>query len=190
MDGYFESEKNSVYIRNNQETRDDYVELFVRTNSLGTKTATTRYNMSNSYSLIEFKNNKLHVRGTSHIINGDYSKVQKVERYLIFENTKTFEVKKFNIGSITNGDYDVVLRASDGKDKTRAWFDAEIDVNDFEVGTYNIYINTISNLADVDELADIFNNKIKATYEYDDKVYSFVVDKENRYRIQMIVKNK
>ena len=190
MEGYFESDKNTVLIRNNQETRDDYVELFVRTNKLGEKTAPTRYNMSNSYSLIEFKNNKLHIRGTSHIINGDYSKVQNVERYLIFENAKTFELKKFNIGSITNGDYNVVLRASDGKDKTRAWFDAEIDVNNFEVGTYNIYINTISNLADVDELTDIFNNKIKATYEYNDKAYSFVVDKENRYRIRMIVKNK
>lgn len=190
MEGYFESDKNTVLIRNNQETRDDYVELFVRTNKLGEKNAPTRYNMSNSYSLIEFKNNKLHIRGTSHIINGDYSKVQNVERYLIFENTKTFELKKFNIGSITNGDYNVVLRASDGKDKTRAWFDAEIDVNDFEVGTYNIYINTISNLADVDELTDIFNNKIKATYNYDNKVYSFVVDKENRYHIRMIVKNK
>ena len=190
MKGYFESDKNTVLIRNNQETRDDYVELFVRTNKLGEKTAPTRYNMSNSYSLIEFKNNKLHIRGTSHIINGDYSKVQNVERYLIFENAKTLELKKFNIGSITNGDYNVVLRASDGKDKTRAWFDAEIDVNNFEVGTYNIYINTISNLADVDELTDIFNNKIKATYEYNDKAYSFVVDKENRYRIRMIVKNK
>lgn len=187
MDATYETDAKQILIRNNYESRNAPVQMFIRKDKIGNKNTTSRYNINNEYSTIEFKDNKLVIRGASHIIGGDYSKSTNVKRQMIFENVADLKLKTFDIGSITDGDYKIELRAPDGKDKTRAWFETNIDIKDFEKGTYSIYVSTESNVADYGELQDIFANKITATTKIDNKTYSFKVDKENRYRILLIV---
>lgn len=187
MDSTYQTSDKQVLIRNNYESRKAPVQMFVRKTKIGNKNTNSRYNISNEYSTIEFKDNKLVIRGASHIIGGDYSKTTDVKRKMIFENISNLKLKSFDIGSITDGDYKIELRAPDGKDKTRAWFETNIDISDFDKGTYSIYISTESNVADYGELQDIFANKITTTTTINEKTYSFKVDKENRYRIVLVV---
>ncbi len=184
----YQGTKRHVMIRNNYESRSAPVQLFVREKALGEKTVSSRYNLGNEYSSIKFVGNNLIIRGASHSIGGDYSPKTEVTRKLILENTKTFQRNEYDIGSITNGDYTIELRVSDGKDKTRAWFETtNVDVSSLEKGTYVIYIATKSNVSDYGELQDIFNNKIKATTTINGKNYSLQVNKEKRYRIELKV---
>lgn len=182
-------DKKSVTFRNNFESRVPIIEVFVRDSLLGEKTANPIYNIYNEYSKIDFVNNKLVIKGTSHIIGGNYSKDTKVERKLTFENVNTFERFTFDIGSITTGDYKIELRQSDGFDKTKGWFETNIDLSSLPVGTYSINIFTKSNIADYGELQDIFDGKIDATMDYNGKNYTFSVNKNKRYRIELTVKN-
>ena len=39
----------------------------------------------------------------------------------------------------------LIINVSDNKDKTRAWFEKEIDLTDLTLGKYAIYIKTTSN---------------------------------------------
>lgn len=185
----YTEDKKSVTFRNNFESRIPIIEVFVRDSLLGEKTANPIYNIYNEYSKIDFVNNKLVIKGTSHIIGGNYSKNTNVERKLTFENVNTFERFTFDIGSITAGDYKIELRQSDGFDKTKGWFETNIDLSSLPVGTYSINIFTKSNIADYGELQDIFDGKINASLESNGKNYSFSVNKNKRYRIELTVKN-
>ena len=106
---------------------------------------------------------------------------------MYFENIDTFDRFTYDIGSIDNGEYTVELRVPDGFDKSRAWYDALLDVSNIPKGTYSINIATSSNVSDFGELQDVFNGKIDTSFVQNDKKYSFKVDKNNRYRILMIV---
>ena len=103
----FKSSKKTVLIRNNYESRDAAVQLFIRDSLIGEKTSNSKYNINNEYSTIKFVNNNLVIKGASHIIGGDYAVGTNVSRKLILENTETFEQISYDIGSITNGDYKV-----------------------------------------------------------------------------------
>ena len=185
---YTENNK-SIAIRNNFETREAAIQFFVRDSLLGEKTNNPRYNMYNEYSTINFKDNKLVVKGASHMIGGDYSKNTEVTRKITFENINTFERFTYDIGSITDGDYTIELRVPDGFDKTRAWFETNIDLSNLPNGTYSIYIYTKSNVADYAELQDLFAGKIDTTLNYNGKNYSFSVNKNKRYRIELTIKD-
>lgn len=183
----FKSSKKTALIRNNYESRDATVQLFIRDSLIGEKTSNSKYNINNEYSTIKFVNNNLVIKGASHIIGGDYADGTNVSRKLILENTETFEQISYDIGSITNGDYKVELRVPDGFDKTRAWFETNIDISNLSKGTYVIYIATSSNLSDYGELQDIFSRKINESVTIGDKHYTFSVNKEKRYRIELNV---
>lgn len=185
----FTEKSKSALIRSNYESRDATIQLFVRDNLIGSKTGNSRYNISNEYSTITFKNNNLVIRGASHIIGGDYSANADVTRTLVFENIDTFDTYSFDIGSITNGDYTVELRVPDGFDKTRSWFETNIDLSSLPNGTYTINIATSSNISDFGELQDIFSRKISASLTNNGKDYSFSVNKNKRFRIELTVKD-
>lgn len=188
MESSITTDKKSALLRNNYESRDAAIQLFIRNELIGEKTSAPKYNINNEYNSIRFEGNNLVIKGASHIIGGDYSKDTIVKRNLVLENIKTFERKIYNIGSITTGDYEIELRVPDGKNKTRAWFETtNLDISNLKVGTYSIYISTSSNLSDFGELQDIFLRKITATKTINNKKYSLKVDKENRYRILLVV---
>ena len=173
---YHDSDKH-VFIKSNNESSNRSVQLFIRNYEIGIKTANSRYNIYNAYSKIDYS------------IGGNYSINSNVKRKIVFENTKTFERYSFdNIGSIINGDYEVELVSSDGFDKTRAWYEARIDVSNIPKGEYAIYIYTGSNISDFGELQDKFYRRINTSFNLNNKNYSFTVDKNNRYRVIMIVK--
>ncbi len=179
----------SVLFRNNYESREAPIQLFVRDNLIEKKTSNAKYNINNEYNTIKFVDNKLVIRGVSHIIGGNYSNSVEVKRKMVFENVDTLKQYTFDIGSITTGDYVVELRASDGFDKTKAWFETNIDISSLENGTYVIYIATSSNISDYGELQDIFSRKIDTNLTYNGKKYSFEVVRDKRFRIELHVED-
>ncbi len=187
MPNVYKTTGKEVLIRNEYETRNAPIQLFVREKILTDKTADSNYNIYNEYSTINIKNDILNIKGASHIIGGNYASDTKVTRTLVFENINTFERYTYDIGSITTGDYTIELRASDGFDKTRAWYETAINIADLPVGTYSILIATSSNVSDFGELQDIFNRKIDVTATINGKKYSFNVNTDKRYRIELKV---
>ena len=78
---------------------------------------------------------------------------------------------------------------NDNFDKTRAWFDKTIDISKLKVGTYAIYITNKSNIEDYGELNELLLrdlSTVKTTIN--SKEYSFSVNKDKRYRIELTVK--
>lgn len=187
MPNVYKMNGKEVLIRNEYETRNAPIQLFVREKLLTDKTADSNYNIYNEYSSINIKNDILNIRGASHIIGGNYSKDTEVKRTLVFENINTYERFTYDIGSITSGDYTIELRASDGFDKTKAWYETAINISELPVGTYSILIATSSNISDFGELQDIFNRKIDITSNINGKKYSFNINTEKRYRVELKV---
>ena len=101
--------------------------------------------MYNFFNELKLENNKLYIKGTSHVIGESYSTNDDIKREIVFENINTFERFSYNLGYIDNGPYKIELAVSDNKDKTRAWFEKEIDLTDLTLGKYAIYIKTTSN---------------------------------------------
>lgn len=185
----FTEKQKSTLIRSNYESRDAAIQLFIRDDLIGDKTSNSRYNISNEYSTISFKDNKLIIKGASHIIGGNYAESVDVKRTLTFENINTFETFTFDIGSITTGDYVVELRVPDGFDKTRSWFETDIDLSSLPSGIYTMNILTQSNVSDFGELQDIFSRKINASLNNNGKNYTFAVNKNKRFRVELTIKD-
>ena len=101
--------------------------------------------MYNFFNELKLENNKLYIKGTSHVIGESYATSDDIKREIVFENINTFERFSYNLGYIDNGPYKIELAVSDNKDKTRAWFEKEIDLTDLTLGKYAIYIKTTSN---------------------------------------------
>ena len=117
------------------------------------------------------------------------SSTSNVTRYLIFENKDNYEITKKSLGSITNGNYNVFLPVSDNLNKTRAWYDANIDLSDIDEGEYFIYISTASNITDINKMKEKIGrtlSDVKATIN--GKEYSFYINKDYGNRIEMKVK--
>ena len=118
----------------------------------------------------------------------DLSESQKVTRKILFENVDNYKLYTKELGSITTGNYNVVLPKDDNLDKTKAWYDNNIDVSDIENGRYVIYITTSSNITDIAEMTEkLGRNLDDVTATIDGKKYSFTINKERGNRIEMIV---
>ena len=144
--------------------------------------------MYNTFTKLEFLENNLHIRGTSHNVGVGYSQGTNVERSIILENISTYQRFSYNVGSITNGDYKVNLRVSDGFDKTRAWFDTSIDISNLPKGIYAIYIKTKGDGGeDYGELNDLLYTNINQKTTISGKnVYLRRIDNK-RFRIELVI---
>jgi hypothetical protein len=117
------------------------------------------------------------------------SSLTTVDRKIIFEDTSTYKKYVYNLGSITEGLYAVGSTLNDKLDKTRAWFDTTIDISDLPKGNYAIYISNSSNIKDYGELNEILLRDIsKISTTINNKTYSFSLNKDLRYRIELNVK--
>ena len=154
-----------------------------KTEITGYETKNKVVNIKNNYG-----NNKLHIKGASYSYGMNLSTVSKVERKIIFENKETLKTYTFDLGSITTGLYKVALPESDNLDKTRAWYDATIDVSKLEKGTYSIFITTKSNLTDISELNDNLRRSLKdKKATINNKDYQLKLDTKNGNNIELIV---
>jgi hypothetical protein len=160
------------YIESDYSTIGSPILLSIRDNFLITDivppTIDPMYNFFNSMSLT---NNNLYIKGTSHNYGIDYSAQKLVNREIIFENVSTFARYTYNLGSITTGDYVIELRVSDGKDKTRAWYESNIDLSTLPQGKYAIYIKTtVGDFSSYGELIDVaytdFSKISTSKYEF------------------------
>ena len=166
------------------------IEIYVRDYELiASAEKPTIDNMYNQVYSINFNNNILSIKGTSHNVKGDYSTKQNVERWIYVENVETKKiVLQQSIGSITNGPYKVSLRVSDNLDKTRAWYDAKIDISSLEKGKYVIYIRTkTGNIDDYGELSDALYQKLDDSTVVNGKTYKISRNDNARYRIEITV---
>ena len=181
--------KNNALINNNYSTSKSFVEIKVRDQVLVEKTSSYVYNQYDKYTKFEFTNdNKLHLRGNTYSYGMDLSTNSKVERKIIFENTSTYKTYIKDLGSITNGNYKVVLPENDNLDKTRAWYDNNIDLSDIEEGTYVIYISTKSNISDISEFTEKLGRSLdNVSRTINNKKYSFTINKARGNRIEMTV---
>jgi hypothetical protein len=117
------------------------------------------------------------------------SSSSNVSRSIIFENKDTYEIYTKNLGSITKGNYNVALPVSDNLDKTRAWYEAKVDLSDIPKGEYVIYITTTSNITDIFEMTEKLSRSlsdVKATIN--NKEYTFIINRNRGSRIEMNVK--
>ena len=181
--------KNNALISNNYSTSKSFVEIKVREQVLVEKTSSYVYNQYDKYTKFEFTNdNKLHLRGNTYSYGMDLNSNAKVERKLIFENISTYKTYTKDLGSITNGNYKVVLPENDNLDKTRAWYDNNIDLSDIEEGTYVIYIATKSNISDINEFTEKLGRSLdNVSKTINNKKYSFTINKDRGNRIEMTV---
>ena len=182
--------KDKKYLTTRNNYRDSKVplEFIIRKENIGEKTATSTYNQYNQYRIFNFENNKLRIMGTSYSLGMNLAKDVKVERKIVFENTKTYKKYTYDASSITNGLYKVGTTLNDNLDKTRAWFDTSMDLSNLERGVYAIYITTSSNISDYGELTELlFRSLDDVKLTTNGKSYSFRINKDLRYRIELIV---
>ncbi|MCI9234241.1 MAG: hypothetical protein HFH08_06620 [Bacilli bacterium] len=177
-----------IWIRNNYYLKTVPMEFFVRNQVIAPKNNDPLDNMITGYSNISFEGTQLKIKGFAHNVNGDYAVNASIGRTIILENIDTYDINSTPALTITNGDYPISLRVSDGFDKTKAWFEASIDIASLEKGTYIIYVANSANISDFAELNDIFGKTITATTTLNGKNYSLRVNTEARYRIELVVK--
>ena len=181
--------KKTLTTRNNYRDSKIPLEFVIRSTPIGEKTANSTYNEYNQYRTLEFVNNKLKLFGTSYSMGMNLSKNTKVERKIVFENIKTFKKYTYDASSTTEGLYQVGTTLGDNLDKSRAWFSTEMDLSQIEKGEYAIYISTKSNISDYGELNELlFRSLDDVVLKKDNKTYSFRINKDLRYRIELIVK--
>ena len=178
-----------VTTRNNYYDNSIPLELIVRSEKIGNKTAKSSYNIYNQYRVLEFTDNKLHLKGTSYSYGMNLGKNTNVERKIIFENTTTYQKYTFDLGSTDQGLYQAGTTLGDNQPKDKAWFDATIDINNLPKGNYAIYISTISNVSDYGEFTEALGRDVsKITKVINNKTYSFALVKDKRYRLELNVK--
>ena len=187
LDSSFASDDKNVVIRRNYSYDGSPIELLIRGNDFVKKTAGTYYNQFDKYTKFEFtSDNKLHLKGVSYSYGANLSSNSNVSRKIIFENTDNYKSYFKDLGSITNGNYNVVLPESDNLDKTRAWYDSNIDLSDLPKGHYIIYIATFSNVVDVYEMTEkLGRNLDNVKTSINGKNYSFTINKDRGNRIEL-----
>lgn len=145
------------------------------------KTTDPMYNFFSEFSL---NNNELTLKGTSHSVGVDFGINKNVKRELVFENIETFERYKFDLGSITNGDYKITLAVSDNCDKTRAWFNKKINLESLPKGKYALYIkNTVDGKSYHGELIDIAYTDFS---QINNSKYKFSRNDDLRLRVELV----
>lgn len=180
--------ENTVTTRNNYLDEELALELIIRNEKIADKTTNSVYNQYNQYRTLNFENEKLHIMGTSYSIGMDLNKKSSIKRTMIFENVSTFEKYEYNLGSISDGLYEVGTTLGDNLSKDKAWFDASIDITNIPKGKYAIYIATEANVKDYSELNELlFRNLDSVVLETNSLKYSFKINEQLRYRIELIV---
>lgn len=178
----------SVNIKNNYSDRSSAVTLYVRKQLSVLKTVGSYYNQYDVWRTFEFVNDKLHLKGASYSYGMDLGSSVSLTRNIIFENQENYQTYTYSLGSITNGMYTVALPVSDGYDKTRAWYDAMIDISDLPKGTYTIYISTSSNVRDISEFTDILGRSLEdKKIVINKKNYQFRLNLDKGNIIELIV---
>ena len=105
---------------------------------------------------------------------------------MIFENTENYKIYKYDIGSITNGLYQVALPVSDNLDKTRAWYETSIDLTKLPKGKYKLYISTTANETDFSEFTDNLGRDLSSKkITIDNKTYQFSLNKTQGNSIEL-----
>ena len=189
LDSSYVTNDKKINIRRNYSYSGSPIELIVRDSNYVTKTSGTYYNQFDKYTKFEFTEDKLHLRGVSYSYGADLSTNKNVSRSLIFENMDDYTCYKKDLGSIINGNYLVSLPEDDRFDKTRAWYDANIDLSDIPKGNYVLYITTTSNITDVYEMTEKLGRSLDGVNKViNEKNYSFIINKKHGNRIEMIVK--
>lgn len=187
IDSSYIKEK-SVTIRNNYSYEGSPVEFIVRTKALATKTTDTYYNQFDKYTKFEFSSNNLHLRGLTYSYGMDLSENANIERKIIFENKENYKTYIKELGSITDGNYEAILPENDNLSKTRAWYDAKIDLSDIPKGNYIIYITTKSNVTDIYEFTEKLGRSVdEVQKEINGKKYSFKIDYNHGSRVELNV---
>lgn len=183
----FTSEK-TVTTRNDYRNPEMPLQFVIRRKKIADKTADSVYNQYTQYRTFTVEDNKLHIKGTAYSIGMNLAESEKVNRQIIFENQENYKTYSYDLGSITDGMYKVGATLNDGLDKTRAWFDSTIDISNIPKGTYTIYIATESNVSDYSELTELLSRNLDdVVLNTDGKTYSFTIDTNERYRIEMNV---
>lgn len=157
----------------------------IKTNLLSSKTAFFNYNQYGSFTNFETIDNKLYLRGINYSYGMDLSKA--VKRNIIFENTVDQTVYKYELGS-TTGDYEPALPVNDNLRKSYAWYDAKLDLSNIKVGNYVLYIETISNITDIDYFTERLGRTLSNVINVDGKTYTFSINNNRYKRIEMQVK--
>ena len=187
----FTDESKGYQFRINYYNRELPLELFVRDGGLLSNVDTpTIDNMYNQVYSIDITNDGiLNLKASSHNVNGDYSEKADITRILSLVNVATIEtVLSKNVGSITNGPYKVNLKVSDGKDKTRVWYETAIDLTSLPRGTYSIILRTkTKDIDDYGELYDVMFMNLAKTVEVGDKKISILRNDGKRFRIEIVV---
>lgn len=178
----------SVFIKNDYGNNKGALLLTLRTQTLALKNTGYVYNQYALYRTLEWQDAKLHLYGIAYSYGMDLSTKQTVKRQLILENKATYKTYTYDLGSTTNGLYNVTLPETDNLDKTLAWFDASLDLSEVEVGEYVIYITTTTNVTDIAELTERLNRDVSTiNTTLNGKHYAFVINKDRGFRLELIV---
>lgn len=142
--------------------------------------------MYNFFNEIKLDNSNLTIKGTSHNIGISFSKQDDVKRQIVFEEKETFIRYSFDIDSIINGDYPIILAVSDNCDKTRAWYYKTIDLSSIPKGNYIIYIiNDVNGIKYHGELIDVMYTDFT---KINNNKYEFKRNDNKRLRLELTVK--
>lgn len=184
-----QNDKKSVIINNNYNSMATYIEFKVRDTLLANKNGSYVYNQYGKYTTFAFDGNALHLAGNVYSYGMDLSKNRNVKRQLIFENKETFKTYYKDINYVERGAFDVVLPVDDNLDKTRAWYDTNIDISDIPKGEYILYMTTTSNITDIFEMNEKLGRNLNdVVKKIGDRTYFFQINKDRGNRIEMIVK--
>ena len=165
------------------------IEMQIRSEELGKKETSYLYSQYDQFREISFQNNKLSILGYSYSYGTDYAPSTQVKRTMIFENVETYEKYTFDIGSVTDGLFEVTLPTSDGFDKTRAWYRASLDLSKLSPGRYAIYVSNKTNVSDFGELKDLLYKDLSSVKTIiGGKEYQFVRNDDIKHRVELIVK--
>jgi len=181
----------SIELRTNFLLRTLPIDIIIRTDGLLSNYIKPSIdNAFIEYFSVSFDKETLKIKGTAFNVGAEYKASSVIERTIVIENVDTFERYLYDIGSISNGDFKIVLRVDDKKDKTRAWFDASLDLSSLPKGTYAIYVVTTAGngIKDYGELADPFSRKISTSSTIGDRTYSLILNTAKRNRIELIIK--
>lgn len=167
------------------------LELFVRENGLlATVNNPTIDNMYNQVYSAVLDGTTLRLTASSHNVQGNYVSSANVERYVMLENIATFNIAKtVNVGAITNGPYVVNLKVSDGYNKSKVWYNTNIDLSDLPKGTYSILVRTkTGSIDDYGELYDaLYISTINQSQTIGDKKITIKRNDSLRFRLEITI---
>ena len=180
-----DSSNNKGYtLKVQQKSKTKEIELYVRNEVLTTKELPTTRNMVNGYDDITFEENKLHILGYSYDIGGVYDNSESITRKILLENQSTYTMTQYDT-TVSTGPFKITTQ--DGKDKTYAWFESELDLSELSPGKYTLYLYTkTSNAENYDELPDVFRY-VNETATVNNKTINVKYNVERYNRIEITV---